>query len=786
MKDLRSLDVLFVTALVFLPAALAADVPSVTVGTFEQEVCTVYTAADGLVSDNALAVAVTGNGTVYAGTAAGLAVFKDDAWQRVADLPETTVSAVAANGDGVLAAAGEELYRVGAAGVEPVVQLPEACILALAGSEEDTYVATCQGLYKVQDKRCRGVRALNDQLGNDSHVNAIAINGDTIAVAANSGLFLSKDGRTWTALEPTDGVRSWAPRDVRGVAFDAAGNLWYASPQGVGEETAEGWNLYTGAEGLPYNDFTGVAADAEGTVWFGTRIGAIHYDGHEWMYRQGRRWLPNDKVRSLAVTPAGDAWFATPGGVGVIRCVPMTLAEKAKFYEEEIDKYNRRTEYGYVLDARVEKPGDKSKWSNHDSDNDGLWTSMYGAGECFGYAATKDPKAKQRAKNAFEALRFLSVAPVGGEVKQQPGFVARTVVPTTEKDPNEGYTIERMQKNRDTGDKLWKVYYPRWPLTKDGKYWYKTDTSSDELDGHYFFYALYYDLVADTPEEKALVAEVVRNITDHLARNDFALIDHDGKPTRWSVFSPDQLNRNPWWIVERGLNSLSMLSYLTVAQHITGDPKYGKLVDRLCDKYYYDINAMVAKIQRGPGSGNQSDDEMAFMSFYNLIRYTQDKRLKEMMTYSFYSLWVLEFPELNPFFNLAYASQGLGAEFTNAYGTYDLSPWPGWLEDSVETLKRFPLDRFNWAHRNDHRLDIIRLRRQILEPQEPASELEREPRGYRVNGKVLPVDERFFGHWNTNPWDLNYGGDGRSLADGAAYLLPYYMGLYHGFIRETS
>ena len=37
-----------------------------------------------------------------------------------------------------------------------------------------------------------------------------------------------------------------------------------------------------------------------------------------------------------------------------------------------------------------------------------------------------------------------------------------------------------------------------------------------ELDGHYFFYPLYYDLVADTVEEKERVREVVRDLTDHL------------------------------------------------------------------------------------------------------------------------------------------------------------------------------------------------------------------------------------------------------------------------------
>ncbi len=58
-------------------------------------------------------------------------------------------------------------------------------------------------------------------------------------------------------------------------------------------------------------------------------------------------------------------------------------------------------------------------------------------------------------------------------------------------------------------------------------------------------------------------------------------------------------------------------------------------------------------------------------------------------------------------------------------------------------------------------------------------------KGQRVCGKVLPVENRHFNHWNTNPWQLNYGGNGRQLASGTVYLLPYYMGLYHGFIEES-
>ncbi|MBD3266173.1 hypothetical protein GF373_05840 [bacterium] len=599
-------------------------------------------------------------------------------------------------------------------------------------------------------------------------------------IGKKDGLYKQENDGDLQPLYPRDNRgRRWAPTNVRALAGDGQGRLWFGCTQGVGCLDGEAWTLYTGQDGLPYNDFTCLAAGGDGSIWFGTTKGAIRFDGQTWSYRQGRRWLPHDHVNDIHVTKEGHAWIATKNGIAHIERKPLTLREKAAFYEHEIEQYIKRTEYGYVSEVRLKNPGDKSEIIKTDSDNDGLWTGMYGAGECFAYAATGDPQAKQRAKQAFEALRFLSVVTQGGEVEQQPGFLARTVIPTTEPDPNQWYTIERMKQKRQENDALWKIIHPRWPLGKDEKYWYKIDTSSDELDGHFFFYPLYYDLVADTPKEKERVREVVRAIADHFLRNDFCLIDHDGKPTRWAIFRPSILNFDPIWYPERGLNSLSMLSYLTVAEHITGEPKYGKAVKQLIEKHGYAQNLMVPKIQRGLGSGNQSDDEMAFMCFYNLIKYTKDKNLKKQFTFAFYNYWILEFPEMNPFFNFAYAVCGLGLNYEDPWDDFSLAPWDGWLDDSIQTLKDLPLDRVNWAHQNSHRIDIQHLPNENrLEPPYNTQGL-----GYRANGKCLPVNERHFNHWNHNPWRLDTGGNGTTLSSGAVYLLPYYMGLYHGFIE---
>jgi hypothetical protein len=614
-------------------------------------------------------------------------------------------------------------------------------------------------------------------------VRQMALSPRGVLHAATSDGLLSWNGGSWQPVKVRDGLgRAWAVGDVPGVAFDSQGRLWFATKAGVGCQTSAGWRFYEGKDGLPWNDFSGICAGPNGEVWFTTHLGVIRFDGKEWQYRQGPCWLPHDDVAQAAVDAQGNAWFATAAGIGCIERRPMTLADKAEFYEQEIERYIKRTPYGYVAEAVLRRAGDKSSAEPPDDDNDGLWTSMYGAGECFAYAATSDPKAKDRAKKAFEALRFLQKVTQDGAHVPPKGYIARTIRPSDWPDPN----IGRLERDRQEQqhDKLWKVYEPRWPKSADGKWFWKSDTSSDELDGHYFFYPLYYDLCANTDAERARVREVVREVTDHLLTHGFVLIDHDGKPTRWAIYGPQYLNRDPSWWADRGLKSLSILSYLAVAEHVTGDPKYAAASRELIDREGYAHNAMYAKVQNGPGSGNQSDDEMAFMCYYGLLRCSRDEELKNMMRWSFYRYWLNEAPEMNPFFNFAYAAFNLDASASSQWGNFSVKPWPGWHQDAMATLCGFPLDRLNWPHQNSHRLDVVFLpsvRSIDLEsPDEPRQ------RGNLVNGKVLPVQNRHFNHWNNDPWQLDYGGEGNVLGAGTVFLLPYYMGLYHGFIQKPA
>lgn len=625
--------------------------------------------------------------------------------------------------------------------------------------------------------------------------------GGDLALATDQGL-RKWNGQEWIQFWPVDSLgRKWVDHSASGICVDGMNRLWIASPAGWARQGADlqkdNWRFFTGADGLPYAVGKTLVAGQDGSIWFGSELGWVRYDStledrpHEnpWSYRQGKRWGPADpdQITSLAVDVRGNALALFKenqknAGLGVIARVPMTFREKAKFYELEVDRYIKRTPFGYTSETRLAEPGDRSHVTYDDSDNDGLWTAMYGASQAFAYAAIGDEVAEKNARQVFEALRFLQQAPVGSSHQPPKGYVARTIRPVEWPDPNVG-RLEQDREARENSEYLWKVYEPRWPLTADGRWYWKSDTSSDELDGHYFFYPLYYDFVAKDEVERERVREVVRGLTDHLLDNGFQLVDHDGTVTRWGIYDPESLNHDLNWWSERGLKSLSMLSYLTVAEHVTGDSKYAEARRYLIDEHGYDTNAMVAKIQMGVGAGNQSDDEMAVMCYYNLLRYSKDMELREKIQYSFYQYWTYLQPERNPFFHFAYAAHGVGSTFRNPWGTHSLDPWNGWKSDSMQALKGFSLDRVDWATRNNHRLDVVGLSpQQSVDNYDPEFYSGEPRRGHRVDGKVLPVAERHFNHWNTDPWTLNYGGEGRTLASGTVYLLPYYMGVYHGWI----
>ncbi len=743
--------------------ACAATLPAVDINApFVQEVPRIFSQADGLPSNNIWQIVSLSEGRAFAADAAGrLAEFQNGKWSSLAGQPGFPVHR--------LCVAGNRLWLIGDGKAAtwcdgkwtflPVATVGEVC--AVTGWGDGVLVASEARLWQLTEKKCR---ELSWKRG---PINALAaVDSTRIAIGTDDGLYFATGAGTGSKLDvqtihPADARYSWALRKVN-VLVREGSRLWFGAENGAGVWDGKEWRLFTGREGLPWNGFTCGASDGA-TTWFGTDRGAIRAaTSGPWAYRASKRWLPADAVSAVAVDATG-VWLAGSEGVARIERRQMTLAEKAAHFERLIDE--RHTRMGYVVRCRMETAGDFSTaWINH-TDNDGLYTAMYGAGQCFRYGATRDPAAKRRAVRTFEALKLLF------DATGIPGFPARSVVPTTWKpDPNAGFgaAVNKAEKARDP---LWKEILPRWPKSADGKYWWKCDTSSDEICGHYFFYAAYYDLVAETPQEKEAVTAVVRELTDHIVRNGFRLIDHDGKPTRWANWSPEYCHSIDGWS-DRGIQAVELLSFLNIAHHVTGDAKYRDVSRQLRERYAYHINAMDGRAVFPPENVVPWDNNLAFLSYWGLLKYETDPELLHAYRMSLDRNWAFVSKQNDPFFNFVFTAVLPNRD--QAIGEDIVVDFPKALARGVQTLRGMPLLLVGWPTQNSQRLDVI------LDP------TPRQKPGYgwsAVTGEALPIEERSQIRINSDAQSLDGGFGGNVEYEGTYFLLPYYLGLYAGFLK---
>lgn len=70
--------------------------------------------------------------------------------------------------------------------------------------------------------------------------------------------------------------------------------------------------------------------------------------------------------------------------------------------------------------------------------------------------------------------------------------------------------------------------------------------------------------------EKQRIATLYDKIIGHVVRNNWYLIDWDGKPTLWARWNPEYVNWFPPSIVDRKLNSVEIIAGLQFAYKITG------------------------------------------------------------------------------------------------------------------------------------------------------------------------------------------------------------------------
>lgn len=439
-------------------------------------------------------------------------------------------------------------------------------------------------------------------------------------------------------------------------------------------------------------------------------------------YFSGRRYLADDHVESLAADEAGGVWVRTHTGVSHIEFRPMTLEQKAAAFEQRVRE--RHDRYGLVASSILREPGNLGSNQFEPSDNDGLWTAIYAAAECFRYRVTKSPEALANARRSLEAMLFLE------QVTGRPGFPARSYIKKGDWRPKDG----------------------TWHWTSDGQYEWKADTSSDEIVGHFFAFGIAWDLLPDEGLKQRMSA-TVRRIMDHILEHGYNLTDINGKPTTWGKWSREYFDGRGR--SDSALNALELLSFLKTAEHMTGDAKYAREYRKAAmDLKYLEQTTRYLEYQN---EINYSDEELAMLPFYMVFQYERDPVYLKSYREALRQWWVNIEREKNPLWTFIYASSkpAVAAD----------------MDSAVWMLRRIPMDLVEWTVVNSNREDV-----------KIGGGVDRFRKGQ--SNKLLPPDERPVMKWNSNPFVVDGGNGGRGEDDGAFFLLPYWLGRYSGYIER--
>ena len=641
--------------------------------------------------------------------------------------------------DGALWASAETgTYRYAGKAWERVDERPFVDLCLHLGK---VYGATRDDLFRFEDGKFVNIRPAGGYLSTDTTVvmedfsqvlaDPVEI-GPVERIASYSGtLYLLRPGN----LALLDGktfvpdVADWGtlPSPVTRDLLALGSRLYVATDRGVAVLRGMALTSLRGADGLPYEDTTCLAPGFDGDVWIGTSRGAIRKTEGEYHFFGAQHWLPGDYVCDIAV---GDhvVYIATDGGLGIIRYEPYTLLKKAAYFERELEEWGFKR-LGFV--HQLYWSGDKDGWLREISDNDGGNTAQYLAAMTFKYAATGDEKARAEAVEAFKAMVWLD------DITPKPGFIARAI-----------WSVKGDKGQRSTRGSggLPAKWYP----TADGLWFWKGDTSSDEVNAHMHTVSLFHDLAARGPE-KARAAKHIANIASHILDNGWVLRDMDGKPTRWGRWDPEYLLR-PYGMMSRGLNGMEAQTYMHTAFALTGDAKFQAGLAQLL-QWRYQTYTVRQKLTYPPEEVVPWDDELAFRCYHPLLRYTTDPELRSIYLRSLERHWEVMRMQQIPFFNFIYgALTGNDCEAPQA----------------VKHLREWSLDLVNHSYHNSHRSDLAPRPGYVP---------------YAGGTRAISPRESCAKWGSRSALEYDGSGGGHSVTPPIGWLEDYWMGRYYGFIE---
>jgi len=688
-------------------------------------------------SDSPVQAIAVFDGKVYAGLAGGVRLLDGKALVGCGG-PHQAVRTLKTIGDALFAVTESGLHRLQRGKWQ---RLADGLFQDVCGHLDGVCVAEARNLHMLEGDRLVPIPGAADA---PRDIMRIASYSETV-YCLGSGWLALFDGRRYDGVN----VMDWGtlPSKMTRDLLALGSRLYVATDSGLGLLRGMSMTQIKGVDGLCYEGTTCLAEGFDSDMWIGTPRGAIRMTDGQFHYFAGKRWLPHDAVNGIACADRA-VYIATDAGVGIIEYEPYTLHKKAAYYERWLAEWGQKR-LGFV--HKLEWDDATGTWMREVSDNDGGWTAHYLAAQCFKYAVTGDETARAEAVNSFRALEWCEQA------STIDGFPARAIWAKGE--------TGHKAKGGSGG------FAAEWHDTADGKFEWKADTSSDEVDAIFYATAIFHDLVAKG-KEKDRAKTHLRRIATHIIDNGWVLRDLDGKPTVWARWDPAYFSSKRGYHA-LGLNGMEVLGYMKTAHALAGDAKFDQAYKKLIQMGYLKevVRQKLVDVPPDDCPPDQKlrnklrlplhgvcdfDDRLAFFHYWLLGEYETDPKLRSVYMRSLERSWGIKRIEHSPWANFIYGAQtGNDCE----------------VDQAVRHLREWPLDMIKYTHRNSHRHDLAT-----------------KPGYVNYVGRTRAISPR---ESNPRRWSdsgLNYDANngGREVEDPSGWLEAYWMGRHFGFIEAPK
>ncbi len=276
-----------------------------------------YTKSDGLVSSSVYSVARSAGDVLWFGTSLGVSSYDGETWKSYTgevELVDDRVTDIAVDGDnniwllhddiakGISKFNGSEWewYTIWNRADE---KFPSNDVRALtAGPGNSLYIACDTGVYVYDGSQWV-------QTGSPTDLRSLEI----------TELSVDSTGKLWVLYERSEnaGISSydgnaWEQHNFLDVAITTFlsgdnGILYLGTDDGVSIGDGGDWEHYPANQGLKSSDIKDVAEDSSGVMWFASTAGIARYDGVSWRTCSSGEYSV-DSINTVHLAPDGSVW----------------------------------------------------------------------------------------------------------------------------------------------------------------------------------------------------------------------------------------------------------------------------------------------------------------------------------------------------------------------------------------------------------------------------------------------------------------------------------------------